>query len=263
MEIPSHIAIIPDGNRRYATKRGISRQEGYAIGIRKIGDVLKWCKESDVRMLTMWGFSIDNFKRDPDEIKGLFQLFKENLGKGIDEADKGATKRDEIRVKFFGRIGLLPQEIQGMIRQAERTTSKGNRYQLNLLLSYGGREEIVDAVNEIISSGAKRVDEDEISRHLYMSGPAGPGPDNTDFGRAEALRPPSLAELLQRVLFLEEALARFLQEGFQCGAQGIRKKEKALREVISVWRPPACSTTASYPRRELSRANRSARILCG
>jgi undecaprenyl diphosphate synthase len=166
--VPTHIAIIPDGNRRWAAKRGISRQEGYAIGIRKIGDVLKWCKERDVRMLTMWGFSTDNFKRDKDEVSGLFELFKENLKKAIDSDDKN---RDELRVRFFGRTHLFPREIQEMIRKAEELTAAGERkYQLNLLLSYGGREEIVDAVNEIIASGEKRVDEDTIGRHLYTRG---------------------------------------------------------------------------------------------
>ncbi len=162
--------MMRDVNRRWARKKGISREEGYAIGIRKIGDVLKWCKASDVRMLTMWGFSTDNFKRDPDEIRGLFELFKANLKKGIDEANKGAKEKDEVRVRFFGRIHLLPKEIQMMIRKAEDTTSKSEKYQLNLLLSYGGREEIVDAVNDIIASGTKKIDEDAISNHLYTRG---------------------------------------------------------------------------------------------
>ena len=165
MEVPRHIAIIPDGNRRWAEKQGISKQEGYAIGIRKIGDVLKWCKAKDVRMLTMWGFSTDNFRRDQGEIQGLFGLFKENLRKAIDSDDKN---KDELRVRFFGRIGLFPREIQEMIKKAEGVTSSGERkYQLNLLLSYGGREEIVDAVNSIIKEGLKEVDEETISNHLY------------------------------------------------------------------------------------------------
>jgi undecaprenyl diphosphate synthase len=159
-----------DVNRRWARKRRISREEGYAIGIRKIGDVLRWCKAADVRMLTMWGFSTDNFKRDPDEIRGLFELFKANLKEGIDKANKGAKEKDEVRVRFFGRIRLLPHEIQYMIKKAEETTAKSNRYQLNLLLSYGGREEIVDAVNEIIASKAKKIDEDTLSGHLYTHG---------------------------------------------------------------------------------------------
>jgi len=165
---PKHIAIIPDGNRRWAQKKGISRQEGYAIGIRKIGDVLKWCREHDVRMLTMWGFSTDNFKRDKDEVGGLFELFKDNLQKAIASDDRN---KDELRVRFFGRIGLFPKEIQEMIRKAEEMTSRGERkYQLNLLLSYGGREEIVDAVNKILAEGVRSVDEEAISAHLYTKG---------------------------------------------------------------------------------------------
>ena len=130
--------------------------------------MLKWCKEQDVRMLTMWGFSTDNFKRDRDEIGGLFELFKENLRKAIDSDD---SNKNELRVRFFGRIGLFPPEIREMIRKAEELTSGGERkYQLNLLLSYGGREEMVDAVNAIISEGAGKVDEQAISDHLYTRG---------------------------------------------------------------------------------------------
>ncbi len=171
--VPRHMAIIPDGNRRWARLKGIGNREGYAIGIRKIGDVLKWCKEADVRMLTMWGFSTDNFKRDREEVSGLFELFKENLQKAIESDDRN---KDELRVRFFGRIGLFPREIQDMIAQAEKMTSGGERkYQLNLLLSYGGREEIVDAVNSIISEGLRNVDEKAISDHLYTKGV--PDPD--------------------------------------------------------------------------------------
>ncbi len=166
--VPKHIAIIPDGNRRWAKRKGISRQEGYAIGIRKIGDVLKWCKEADVRMVTMWGFSTDNFKRDRDEVGGLFELFKENLRKALESDDRN---KDELRVRFFGRLGLFPNEIQDMIRKAEEATASGERrYQLNLLLSYGGREEMVDAVNAIIREGLREVDEDAIGAHLYTKG---------------------------------------------------------------------------------------------
>ncbi|HSB47565.1 MAG TPA: polyprenyl diphosphate synthase [Candidatus Bilamarchaeum sp.] len=167
-EKPRHIAIIPDGNRRWSEKHGISRQEGYATGIRKIGDVLKWCKEEDVRMLTMWGFSTDNFKRDRGEISGLFELFKENLKKAIESDD---SNKKDLRVRFFGRTSLFPREIQEMIKKAEEISAGGSRkYQLNLLLSYGGREEIVDAVNAIIGEGVRRVDEQAVSDHLYTRG---------------------------------------------------------------------------------------------
>jgi undecaprenyl diphosphate synthase len=165
---PVHIAIIPDGNRRWAIKKGISKQEGYATGIRKIGDVLKWCKSEDIRMLTMWGFSTDNFKRDRSEVGALFELFKENLRKAIDSDD---SNKKELRVRFFGRLALFPPEMQEMIRKAEKATAGGQRkYQLNLLLSYGGREELVDAVNSILAERVEKVDEKAISDHLYTRG---------------------------------------------------------------------------------------------
>lgn len=168
MAFPKHIAIIPDGNRRWSQLKGIGKEEGYAIGIRKIGDVLKWCKEHDVPMLTMWGFSTDNFKRDNDEVQTLFGLFKENLKNAIDSDDR--NKKD-MKVRFYGRIHLFPKEIQQMIRMAESSGGGPDaRYQLNLLLSYGGREEIVDAVNSIIADGIRKVDEQAISDHLYTKG---------------------------------------------------------------------------------------------
>ncbi len=135
--------------------------------------MLKWCKESDVRMLTMWGFSTDNFKRDEDEVHGLFELFKDNLKKALESDNKN---KDELRVRFFGRINLFPKEIQEMIMKAEEHSSKGERkYQLNLLLSYGGREEIIDAVNAMLAEGLRHVDEDDVSNHLYTKGV--PDPD--------------------------------------------------------------------------------------
>lgn len=115
-------------------------------------------------MLSMWGFSTDNFKRDEHEVSDLFQLFKENLKKAL-ESDK--KNKYDVRLRVFGRIKLFPREIQEMIRKAEELSAKNDQYHLNLLLAYGGREELVDAVNEIISKGIKRVNEKTISEHLY------------------------------------------------------------------------------------------------
>ncbi len=165
--VPKHLAIIPDGNRRWAKKHKKTTQEGYATGIQHIGDVLKWCRELDIHMLSMWGFSTDNFKRDEKEIGPLFELFKSNLKKAFDSDEKN---KYEVKVRFFGRTNLFPREIQEMIKKAEEISSKNNKYQLNLLLAYGGREEIVDAVNAIIKEGVQQVDENAISNHLYSKG---------------------------------------------------------------------------------------------
>ena len=172
MEVPNHIAIIPDGNRRFAEQQGISKKEGYRIGIGHIGDVLKWCKEKNVRMVTMWGFSTENFKRDNQEIEGLFQLFKKNLLEGLSTKDEEGKK---IRVKFLGRTHLFPKDIVTLFRKIEEKTENNGPFQLNLLLSYGGRLEIVDAVNELIREGTSEVDEEAISSHLYTKGM--PDPD--------------------------------------------------------------------------------------
>lgn len=164
---PEHIAIIPDGNRRWAELHGISRKEAYAKGIQHIGDALKWCREADVKMLTMWGFSLENFHRDEKEIGQLFELFKINLKKAIESDDENKGK---LRTRFFGRIDLFPTEIQRMIKEAEKVTAKNSEYQLNLLLSYGGRAEIIDAVNSIIKEGIGKVDEKILSEHMYTAG---------------------------------------------------------------------------------------------
>ncbi len=163
-EKPGHIAIIPDGNRRWAKLHGVSKKEAYAKGIQHIGDVLKWCREEDIHMLTMWGFSLENFQRNEKEIKQLFELFRYNLKKGIESDDE--NKRD-LRIRFFGRITLFPEKIRKMIKETERITSRNKKYQLNLLLSYGGRAEIVDAVNSILKKGVRKVDEETLGRYMY------------------------------------------------------------------------------------------------
>ena len=164
--LPHHIAIIPDGNRRWAKKKKISTEKAYAIGIKHIGDVLKWCKEAGVPMLSMWGFSTDNLKRDRKEVATLFQLFRKNLKEAIESDDRN---KKELRIRFFGRTSIFPKEIQWMMKKAENISKGDKQYQLNLLLGYGGREEIVDAVNEMMKKNIRNIDEKTLSEHLYTN----------------------------------------------------------------------------------------------
>ncbi len=116
-------------------------------------------------MLSMWGFSTDNIKRDKAEVGGLFELFKKNLQDVINSDD---SNKNNLRVRFLGRFDIFPKEIQEMIRKVEELTNSAKRkYQLNLLLGYGGREEIVDAVNRLLRSGVKEIDEGKLSESLY------------------------------------------------------------------------------------------------
>ena len=163
---PRHVAIIPDGNRRWARKHGIPLPVAYEKGIDHIADVLRWCRKRKIRMLTMWGFSTENFMRDKKEVRNLFGLFNKKLSEGM----KRDYKKYGARVRFLGRISEFPPDVREKMRKAERDTGKNGKYQLNLMLAYGGRQEIVDAINRAISSGRKKVDEKSFSNFLYTSG---------------------------------------------------------------------------------------------
>jgi len=147
--------------------RGLTKQEAYARGIAHIEEVLNWCKEKDVRILSMWGFSTDNFNRDKTEIGSLFELFKTNLKGIIDSTNKN---KNEVKIKFIGRTHLFPFEIQQMMKMIESQTANNSRFQLNLMLAYGGREELVDAVNALIKEGKTEVTEQDVSDHVYTKG---------------------------------------------------------------------------------------------
>lgn len=165
---PRHIVIIPDGNRRWGEQHGISREEAYRIGIEKIADAAKWCRDEGVRILTMWGFSTENFQRDPDEVRKLFGLFQKNLVEAVKR--RGEGEKYGVRVRFLGRTHLFPKEVRDLFSEVEKLTADKNEYQLNLLLAYGGRAEIVDAVNALINEGKREVDEESISSRLYTAG---------------------------------------------------------------------------------------------
>lgn len=162
---PRHIAIIPDGNRRWARKRHLTPVQGHSVGIDNIGNVLKWCKKYGIRELTMWGFSTENFLRDRDEVQGLFALFSKKLSEGLGKD----YKKYRVRVRFLGRISSFPRDVQEKMRQVEKETEKFGKYTLNLMLAYGGRNEILDAVNKAIREGRHKLDEKSFSSLLYLS----------------------------------------------------------------------------------------------
>jgi undecaprenyl diphosphate synthase len=161
--LPRHIAIIPDGNRRWARRNGKSIPYAYNAGIEHIADVLKWCRKSRIKKLTMWGFSTENFMRDSKEVKNLFGLFSKKLSEGLKED----YRKYGVRVHFLGRLSSLPKDIVEKMRKVERETSKNGKYELNLLLAYGGRQELLDAVNTALARRLGKVDEKSFSRLLY------------------------------------------------------------------------------------------------
>jgi undecaprenyl diphosphate synthase len=163
---PSHIAIIPDGNRRWAKRHKVSMLSAYHAGIDHINAVLEWCKKYGIKEVTMWGFSTENFTRSKGEVEILFRLFDKKLS---DEM-RLDYKKNNFRVRFLGNSSSFPVNLKKKMRQLEEETSAETSRKLNFLLGYGGRQEILDAVNSALAARVRKVDEKSFSSLLYLPG---------------------------------------------------------------------------------------------
>ncbi len=174
--VPAHVAIIMDGNGRWAKQRGLSRIKGHETGAESVRAVVRACKQAGVKYLTLYAFSVENWVRPQEEIGGLMKLLGLFLEKHEDELHE-----NEIRLRVIGRIKDLPSLIQRRLKQVMKDTEGYAGGQLILALSYGGRAEIVDAVKAIAeevergSLSSKTIDEKTIAAHLYA--PDVPDPD--------------------------------------------------------------------------------------
>ncbi|MFH1306808.1 MAG: polyprenyl diphosphate synthase [Candidatus Micrarchaeota archaeon] len=167
---PSHIAIIPDGNRRWAKKHGLDVLRGHEKGIELMGEVLKWCREEKIKMVSFWAFSTENFKRDNEEVKGLFDAFDSRLSKVLKEAE---FEKHGVRVRFIGNISRFPLKIREGIKKVESETSKFDKYFVNFFIAYGGRAELISAAKKLakdFSSSPDKIDEKEFESRLWSSG---------------------------------------------------------------------------------------------
>ena len=170
-KVPEHIGIILDGNRRWATEKGLKPWEGHERGASKIEDFLDWCQEvGGIHATTMYVFSTENFSRSETEVSRIMELVIRYLGRMIDDQ---RVHRNRIRFKAIGRIGMLPETLQEEIRRAEEVTQGHDQFFLTLAIAYGGRTEILDAVKEIardVHSGdlvPDDIDERAITNRLY------------------------------------------------------------------------------------------------
>ncbi|MGC9310935.1 MAG: polyprenyl diphosphate synthase [Candidatus Aenigmatarchaeota archaeon] len=164
-----HVAIIPDGNRRYAKAHGLSISEVYGNAIEKGLEIARWCREEKIDTLTAWGFSTENWKRSKSEIGTLFQLFEEKAKNLLESAEAAEEiQKAGLRVRIIGDRTKLPKPLQALAAEIEKKTAKNKLRTLNILINYGGREEILGAVNRILSDGKKRVSEKEFSKYLLL-----------------------------------------------------------------------------------------------
>jgi undecaprenyl diphosphate synthase len=166
-ELPRHVAIIMDGNRRWARQQGLPELDGHAAGVEAIREVLRHAVRRGVPVLTLYAFSRENWARSDDEVRGLFGLLEAAIRSETDE-----LRHQGVRVRLLGRLDELPPETRGSIDQALDATSDGKRLLLNIAFNYAGRTELVDAVRQLVVSGVspESIDEAAVTAVLYTAG---------------------------------------------------------------------------------------------
>jgi undecaprenyl diphosphate synthase len=168
--LPAHIAIIMDGNGRWARKRGLPRVAGHRAGISAVREVVEGSADLGISVLTLYAFSVENWKRPQTEVSTLMQLLKEYLNKELESIHK-----NNIRFRTIGRTDQLDASVKRELEKGIARTSTNTGMIFNVALNYGGRAEIVDAVNQIIrnskdASSNGGITEKEFSEHLYTAG---------------------------------------------------------------------------------------------
>lgn len=177
--MPKHVAFIMDGNRRFARKKNMDRQEGHMQGFNKLAETLRWCKHLDIQEVTVYAFSIENFKRTEDEVDGLMELARQKFLRLLDEMDN--LKKHEVCIRVLGDLNMLPLDLQQLIAKAVVATKNHNKCFLNVCFAYTSRYEITNAVREMawgVEKGlikASDVSELLLSECLYSNN--SPNPD--------------------------------------------------------------------------------------
>jgi undecaprenyl diphosphate synthase len=156
------VGIIMDGNGRWARKRGLPRVMGHKVGVESVRSVIRVARKVGIKYLTLYTFSSENWQRPKEEVSYLMQLLKTLLIKEVDD-----LKRQGVRIRAIGRLGNLGKEVLEALNYAIEKTKDNRDLNLYLALSYGGRQEIVDAVNTILRLGIKEVDEEKFRNFLY------------------------------------------------------------------------------------------------
>ncbi len=169
-QLPRHVAVIMDGNGRWAQKRHLPRIAGHRSGTQSARTTIETCARLKIEALTLYAFSVENWRRPKTEIDFLMQLLREYLKK-----EMPLLQKNEIRMRFLGRIDELPAGVQKDVREAMEKTAGNKGMVLSVALNYGGRAEIVDAMNSILAERngngtSSQITEEQLARHLYTDG---------------------------------------------------------------------------------------------
>jgi tritrans,polycis-undecaprenyl-diphosphate synthase [geranylgeranyl-diphosphate specific] len=175
--MPTHVGIILDGNRRYAKQQSQDSSFGHTVGAHRIDEVLDWCFEAGVKVVTIYVFSTENFSRKEEEVEHIMEIARQRFET---VAQSEVVHRHKVRVRAIGQLTLLPPAVLKAIEKAEDATEGYDNFQLNVAIGYGGRTEIVDAVRSIakkVSRGVLNpsdISDATIEKHLYTAGIADP-----------------------------------------------------------------------------------------
>lgn len=165
-KIPKHIAIIMDGNGRWAKKRGLPRTMGHRAGAKTLKKILTHAGKLGIKYLTVYAFSTENWKRPQNEVDTLMKLFKEYL-----KNEKKTMMKNGVRLMVSGKKEGVNKELLEEIEKTEKLTEDNDKITLNIAFNYGGRSEIVDAVNKILKDGVTEVTEESFSKYMYRDIP--------------------------------------------------------------------------------------------
>lgn len=165
-QLPTHIAIVPDGNGRWAERRGLPRLDGHRVGAENMHRMVEYLNEYPIKYVTLYGFSTENWSRPEEEVKGLFQLLAEFIENTVSEIHQKG-----IKLRHLGRPDELPEYLQLAIKRAVELTKNNSRMTLSVAFNYGGRAEILDAVRRLLADGVapQNINEELFASYLYTT----------------------------------------------------------------------------------------------
>jgi len=166
-KVPRHIGIILDGNRRFAKRLMLKPWKGHEWGAKKVEELFNWCLEYNIKELTLFCFSIENFNRPKEEFDYLINIFKKEFSNLLNDE---RIYKNQIKVNFIGRLWMLPEDLKKILNDLMEKTKNHKNYQVNFAIAYGGKQEIIDAVKKIKENqNIKEINEEVFSKNLNLN----------------------------------------------------------------------------------------------
>jgi undecaprenyl diphosphate synthase len=166
--IPQSLALIPDGNRRWARSHRLSILEGYNLGVKKFIDFSEWCRTYGINNITVWALSSENIKRSPNEVKALFKIYR-NVCRDPTIIDR--LQENEVKLNIISNSKLLPKDLSKSLAEVEKKTEGNRKGVINMLIGYGGKDDIISAAKKVeeLSQSGYNVDTEEFRSYLLSS----------------------------------------------------------------------------------------------